>query len=90
MVLRGLYDAEAETLWEMFGQHEAETVMLVAHNPGIHNLASTLAQRCAGAEAHRVIREFPPAACAVFVIEPGKVMLEAVIFPADLAKGGAA
>jgi hypothetical protein len=49
-----------------------------------------LAQRCEGPEAHRVVREFPPAACAVFAIEPGKVALETVIFPSDLSKGGMA
>jgi phosphohistidine phosphatase len=85
--LRGLYDASSEALWTMFGEHEAQSAMLVAHNPGIHSLAVSLAQRSVGAapsDLTKLLRDFPPAACAAFAIEPGKVTLETVIFPEDL------
>lgn len=82
--LRALYDADAERLWELFGEADADNVILVGHNPGIHNLAASLSLRCGGADANRLARDFPPAAAAAFVVEAGNLSLEAVIFPADL------
>lgn len=82
--LRALYDAEAERLWELFGDADADEVIIVGHNPGIQNLAASLGRRCGGPDAPRLAREFPPAAAAAFAIEPGAIRLEAVIYPADL------
>lgn len=83
--LRALYDADAERLWEAFGESDADDVIIVGHNPGIHNLAAGLGQRCGGGpDAQRLQRDFPPAAAAAFRIETGVVRLEAVIFPSDL------
>lgn len=80
---RALYDAEAQRLWELFGAAGAESVIVVGHNPGIHNLAAELAQRAGGPLASKVTRDFPPAAVAVFAIEAGSVTLEAAFFPGD-------
>jgi phosphohistidine phosphatase len=80
---RAIYDAESTRLWELFGAAGAGTVILVGHNPGIHNLAASLAQRADGPEAMRIVRDFPPAAAAVFRIEAGSVYVEAVLFPGD-------
>ena len=82
--LRALYDAEAQRLWEVFSESTSPTVLLVAHNPGVHNLAASLGLRAGGPDASRLARDFPPGAAAVFSMPPGGVHLEAVLFPADL------
>ncbi|MBN9318365.1 MAG: hypothetical protein BGN86_06270 [Caulobacterales bacterium 68-7] len=83
--LRALYDADEQRLWEQFGACGVETVILVGHNPGIHNLAAGLAQRAGGPLAQKLARDFPPAAVAIFHVEAGSVAVEAVIFPGDEA-----
>jgi len=45
---------------------EGGTVILVAHNPGLHTLASRWARASGGPEAARIEAGFPTAAAAVF------------------------
>ena len=75
---RGLYAASAVTLsaavTEAAGR--AQTIMLVGHNPGIHQYAAHLAQQ---AEAPRIDR-FPTGSAAVFAFhEDGQPRLETML-----------
>ncbi|HVY88684.1 MAG TPA: histidine phosphatase family protein [Hyphomonadaceae bacterium] len=63
--LRTLYLCPAETLMEAAEKANAERVMLVAHNPGMHELATRLAFRNNELDA-RVRAKFPTAAAALF------------------------
>jgi phosphohistidine phosphatase len=68
-VLRALYNAEPDAILaeaERAGA-DAGTVMVVAHNPGLHQLAVTLAQRGKdGPDRARLYAGFPTAAAAAF------------------------
>ena len=80
---RGLYAASAVTLsasaTEAAGR--AQTVMIVGHNPGIHQYAAHLAQQ-AGADAP--VR-FPTGSAAVFGFdEDGRPRLETMLTARDL------
>lgn len=60
-----LYLAEADKLMRAAEDTGAERVMVVAHNPGLHELASRLAHRNNAMES-AVRAKFPTAAGAVF------------------------
>ena len=65
---RVLYQAAPETLFrEIQKVCGAESVLVLAHNPGIAVLASALADR---APAHRHFDDYPPAATTVLEFEP--------------------
>jgi len=73
-----LYNAAPETILEVASAQgsDADTVLVVAHNPGLHQLALTLAQRCADApERAQIYAAFPTAAAAVFDLKAGKLVL---------------
>ncbi len=80
-----LYNADPETLLEAARAAGPSTVIVIAHNPGVHMLAAYLAQS-AGPEARkRLERGFPTGGAAVFRFKPGgKVECEAVVFPKDV------
>jgi phosphohistidine phosphatase len=63
--LRSLYLCSAETLMAEAEKAGAENVMLVGHNPGMHELASRLAYRNSPIEA-KLRAKFPTAAGAIF------------------------
>ena len=65
-----LYMADHETLWAEALRAEAATVMIVAHNPGLHALAAFLIQRAHDRSrlARTVSEGMPPAAWAAFSI----------------------
>jgi phosphohistidine phosphatase len=69
--IEALYLASAEQLLEIL-QGMAETVrsvMLIGHNPGMHELAVRLAGTSAGDDAaHRLTASFPTAALAEFAV----------------------
>jgi uncharacterized protein (DUF952 family)/phosphohistidine phosphatase SixA len=76
-----LYHAGPEALMEAAELAGAEAVMLVAHNPGIHQLAVALAAE--GGDADAALRGFPPAAAAAFRFVDGEARLEAVLHPGE-------
>lgn len=65
-----LYHAEPESLWDAFTASEAESVVIVGHNPGIGELVSTLVHQAH--DGSRLARDlaghFPTAAFAAFEI----------------------
>jgi phosphohistidine phosphatase len=63
--LRSLYLCPAETLIAEAEKTGAERVMLVAHNPGLHDLASRMAPRRNPTE-EKLRAKFPTAAGAIF------------------------
>lgn len=60
-----LYLAAADILMRAAEEASAERVMVVAHNPGMHELASRLAHRMNALEV-KVRAKFPTAAGAIF------------------------
>lgn len=68
------------------------SVMVVGHNPGMHDLARTLAQPGSTVEHRRLARKFPTAAAAVLEFDdgawddlaPGGGALAAFVRPKDL------
>ncbi len=65
-----LYHAEPEGLWDAFTASEAESVVIVGHNPGIGELVSMLVQQAHDNSrmARDLIGHFPTAAFAAFEI----------------------
>lgn len=71
--LEHLYDADAYTLRHEVQMHEEDTgcVLVLAHNPGIHQLAVDYLIESAASPAvlDRFTGGYPPAACAVFQVD---------------------
>lgn len=75
-----LYDASADVLMDAAeDETEAGTVMLIAHNPGLHQLAYNLSTRA----ARPAPRDFPPATSAVFGFEAGRPRFPTLILPGE-------
>lgn len=72
IAVESLYDATPdELLAELHGaEEEAETVLVIGHNPGLHNLALAIADKGSDARAlARLGEKFSTAAVARFVFE---------------------
>jgi phosphohistidine phosphatase len=87
-----LYGANDDVLLERLRgvTDRFETVAMIGHNPGIHDLAITLAG--SGADLGRMRTKFPTGALAVLAFDgpwrelaPGAARLEAFVTPKDLA-----
>jgi phosphohistidine phosphatase len=75
-----LYDAGAEILMDAAEDEvEAETVLVIAHNPGLHQLAYNLSTRA----ARPAPRHFPPATAAVFGFDNGRPRFPTLILPGE-------
>ena len=90
-----LYAASAADLLEALRevQDEVRSVMLIGHNPGIQDLALTLAR--GGPEIARVRSRFPTAALATLELKgswcelaPGGAELTSFVRPKELSRGG--
>jgi phosphohistidine phosphatase len=80
-----LYQADARTLFDAAAEAPAQTVMLVAHNPGVHELALQLAED-AGDEPFKARLElgFPAAAAAVVDFDAhGRASAGRLLLPSD-------
>jgi phosphohistidine phosphatase len=88
------YLAGCETLIRQLGAlpEDAGPVLLIGHNPGLHDLAEMLAGKGKGKTRAKLASKFPTAALAVIDlgadswrrIGGGKGRLDAVIFPREL------
>lgn len=83
---QALYNAEARTIAKLAEQvgEGGGTVLVVAHNPGLQELAVTLMRDGAAPQAFlaRAMRDFPPAAVAVFDIDPaGRAIADGLFYP---------
>ncbi|HUO21228.1 MAG TPA: histidine phosphatase family protein [Caulobacteraceae bacterium] len=83
-----LYNAEPDVIWAQAqdkGQNYG-AVLIVAHNPGLHQLAATLAQRCSDApDRIQLNAGFPTSAAAAFDFQASRF----VLFTAKGLGGGA-
>jgi phosphohistidine phosphatase len=91
----GLYAGSAPVLIEVLHEvpDEVESVMLIGHNPGIQDLALSLAR--AGPKSARVRSKFPTAALATLEhngswreLAPGRAELVSFVKPKELSHGG--
>ena len=82
---RRLYNADARTHLAAAEESEAETVMVIAHNPGMHELVMKLA--AASDDLSRASRGFPTAAAAVFTRTERSYSLERMFYPEDYGGG---
>jgi phosphohistidine phosphatase len=89
-----LYAAPARDLLEVLHEvpDEVESVMLIGHNPGIQDLALSLAS--AGSEVPRLRSNFPTAALATLEFDggwrelaPGSAALVSFLKPKELSRG---
>jgi phosphohistidine phosphatase len=88
-----LYAAPARVLLDVLQKapDEVESVMLIGHNPGIQNLALSLAS--AGSEIPRLRSKFPTAALATLrfngtwrELAPGSAELVSLVKPKELSR----
>ena len=78
-----LYNAECGEIWRA-AEAEPGTVMVVAHNPGLHELTLRLmiAASAPAADMAAAQRRFPPATAAVFAFDDGgRPRFESLQFP---------
>lgn len=80
-VLEALYAIQASALLELLPLYweDAETLLVIGHNPGLHELASSLAldHSRSDADATRVLcQKMPTSAVAVFDLDDARVPLE--------------
>jgi phosphohistidine phosphatase len=87
-----LYGADDDVLLERLRglPDRIESVAMIGHNPGIHDLAIALAG--SGADLGRMRAKFPTGAVAVLEFDrpwrelaPGEARLEAFVTPKDIA-----
>lgn len=88
-IIEHLYDAEAGTLRSEveLNEEDAGCVMVIAHNPGIHQLAVDYLIESAASPSvlDRFTGGFPTAACAVFQVDmAGRPSYEGWLTPASL------
>ena len=94
-ILPRLYLASAEqilSLAEAYGD-QADTIVVVAHNPGLQDLAVRLMQEASAGHAliARVLNGFPTACAAVFLIdEAGRPSYDGLFVPKDHGGGAGA
>lgn len=84
---RDLYLADAHTLWSAVDEaSDAEVLMVLSHNPGIHSLAASLLRRDGAPPSiiARMERGFPTATAAVFSIdEAGRAAYDGLYLAAE-------
>jgi phosphohistidine phosphatase len=92
-----LYAASAAALLEVLHEvpDEVDSMMLIGHNPGIQDLALSLART--GSESMRVRNKFPTAALATLEfnaswreLAPGSAELVSFVKPKELSEAGTA
>jgi phosphohistidine phosphatase len=88
-IRRDLYNADARDILRTAKAATAETVMAVAHNPGMHALTVALLER-AGDDARLAdVREgFPTAGVSAFAFEGEEPACLGLFFPRDHGGGG--
>ena len=87
---RALYLASADRLAHMVdaSAEVAGCLMIIGHNPGLHELAAICAGRSHGAGYEQLMNSFPTCAAAVFARDAdGGWMLETMLVPRDNGGG---
>jgi phosphohistidine phosphatase len=84
---RGLYAASAVTIAATVAEaaDRAEVIMVVGHNPGIHQYAVHLAQQAGRRPGEKPLDRFPTGSAVVFAMDAeGKPALEQALMARDL------
>jgi len=86
---RALYLASADRLAHMVdASSEAHSLMIIGHNPGLHELAAICAGRSQSPARDRLMDSFPTAAAAVFARDANGVWaLEHLLLPKENGGG---
>jgi phosphohistidine phosphatase len=89
---RALFSASAQTMLRMIeGAEDLDgTLILVGHNPGLHQLVVDLLVQGAAAPSvtARATAKFPTASAAAFDIDPaGRPVLDGLFYPSDYGGG---
>jgi phosphohistidine phosphatase len=83
-----LYNADQRDLSRIARKADADTVMIVAHNPGLQALTEALIDDAGDAALESKLRDgFPTAAIAVFDFDGEKVSARGLYFPHDHGGG---
>jgi len=83
-----LYNSDARDLMRAAKSVAADTVMIVSHNPGLHELTDLLAEAGENAAMKARLREgFPTAAISVFDITEDGATALGLFFPKDHGGG---
>jgi phosphohistidine phosphatase len=83
-----LYNSDQRDLMRIARKANAEAVMIVAHNPGLHVLTESLIDSAGdAASAARVQDGLPTAAIAVFDFDGERVAARGLYFPCDYGGG---
>jgi len=91
-VIRELYNAGPMAILDALEGTTAGVVMVVGHNPGIHELAVGLLNEggAGSAVVGKIASRFPPATAVAFVIdENGRAAYDGVFYADDLSGGRA-
>jgi len=85
-----LYNADQRDLMRIARKADAEAVMIVAHNPGLHALAAALVETTSDEGLNEKVGQgFPTGAVAVFDFDGEAVTARGVFFPRDHGGGSA-
>jgi len=89
----GLYNATVEEVMDGVeaAADDAETVMVIGHNPGLHELAVNLLIEGGASPAviERMSAKFPTATAAVFLVDPeGRASFDGLFYAADYGGQG--
>lgn len=90
--LQSLYNAPPMAILDALEGLMAGTVMVIGHNPGIHELAVGLLREGGAGSAvlGKVASRFPTATAVAYVVdENGRANYDGVFYAADLGGGGA-
>lgn len=90
--LQALYNAPPMAILDAIEGATAGTVMVIGHNPGIHELAVGLLRENGAGSAvlGKIASRFPTATAVAYVVDAnGRAHYDGVFYAADLGGGGA-
>ncbi len=83
-----LYNSDERDLLRAARKADAQAVMIVAHNPGMHALTAALVEETGDAALEAKMRDgFPTAGMSVFDFDGERVTARALFFPRDHGGG---
>jgi phosphohistidine phosphatase len=87
-VRRELYNSDQRDLMRAARKTDADAVLIVAHNPGMHDLTAALVDQAGDAALGAKVREgFPTAGISVFDFDGETVTARGLFFPRDHGGG---
>ncbi len=65
-IIDNFYNAPAEILRQKILDSDAENILIIAHNPGIHQLAASLTMTGEEQKLNQLMSMYPPASLSIF------------------------